>query len=81
MYNFIIVFIGTNKKSLFRIHFSKIWLDTRLYTNWKLEDISIWQNGQEVDSIVLSAFAQSIPSLTSFFQRDEIVPGPGSKRL
>jgi len=42
-------------------------MGTRSYTNWKLEDLSIWQGGQEADSDIMSAFARSIPSLTSFF--------------
>lgn len=42
-------------------------LSTRLYTNWKLDDIAIWQNGQEAENDIMLAMSRSIPSLTSFF--------------
>ncbi|KAF8808679.1 hypothetical protein BYT27DRAFT_7188646 [Phlegmacium glaucopus] len=42
-------------------------LSKRSYINWKLKDITIWQNGQEADSDTMLAIARSIPSLTSFF--------------
>ncbi|PPQ81012.1 hypothetical protein CVT25_014520 [Psilocybe cyanescens] len=45
-------------------------LQTRSYSDWKLEDLSIMQNKnrtQEVDHDIMLAFARSIPSLFSFF--------------
>ena len=58
-------------------------LGTRSYTNWKLEDLTIWQNGQEADSDVMLAFARSVPSLTSFFSNGhmQLYQGPTLEQM
>jgi hypothetical protein len=44
------------------------------YPHWKLQDISIWQGGQEIDHDAMLVFAHNIPSVTSFFLSGHMQP-------
>jgi hypothetical protein len=42
-------------------------LGTRNFNAWKLNDIGLWRAGSPVDTGLMQAFAQHIPSITSFW--------------
>ena len=42
-------------------------MSQRTYANWKLEDLSIWQGGNQLDFEMMHVLGNCIPSLTSFW--------------
>ncbi|EDR10069.1 uncharacterized protein LACBIDRAFT_318019 [Laccaria bicolor S238N-H82] len=42
-------------------------IQTRRFTEWKIEDLTIWQGGAEIDGDTMKALAKSIPSVNSFW--------------
>jgi hypothetical protein len=42
-------------------------IQTRRFTEWKIEDLTIWQGGAEIDGDTMKALARGIPSVNSFW--------------